>query len=876
MEEKISAILEGLNSEQKKAVSCVDGPVLIVAGAGSGKTRVLTSRIAYLIAQGCDPSRILSLTFTKKAASEMKERVAQMVGGRNAWKIQMGTFHSVFIRFLRDYADLLGYPKEFTVYDQGDSTSLVKTCIKELQLDDKVYKPKDVLARISSAKNSLVSPGSYRTNGAAIENDVRAKKGRLVDIYQRYWEKCRAAGVMDFDDILFNMNILLRNHEQARNEIAGRFSFIMVDEYQDTNYAQYLILKALSAAHHNLCVVGDDSQSIYAFRGAKVENILNFRKDYPEAKLFRLEQNYRSTQVIVNAANTLIEKNEARIPKTCFSAGEEGELIKLVEGYTDKEEAMLIANEIVSRIQADKAQYQDFAVLYRTNSQSRAIEEMLRKRNIPYMIYSGNSFFDRQEVKDLMAYFKLVVNPRDDESFRRVVNKPTRGIGDTSVDALAKAAAEHGCTLIEAAYLEDIANYFGRAAAVAKIREFCDMIRKFSVEAVGQIVDEGDESQQLRDVPPTDAYKLAVSVAMESGLLAMYRADTSIEGQSRTANVEELLNSVKGFVEERHNEDFEAIQMNAGGDGTSIPDDFQISESDLPVVTLGAFLENISLLSAIDVKEEDDEDSDNKVALMTVHTSKGLEFPYVIVSGMEENLFPTGGMLASPSEIQEERRLFYVAMTRAKNVLVITYSKQRMRNGKTEFNSPSRFVREIDPRYIKNPLPIGAVGDMDDDAPFWGQTRGTSYGGGSGSSYGGGYGAGSSSRGSSYGGGSSRSGSYGGGSSRGQGYSYGGSSRAVTERRPSAARPSTPGTARPISRPAGTGQRPLPTAEVDFIPSPVSELKVGVRVQHNRFGFGKIVDLSGSAVDLKARILFDEYGEKILILKYAKIRVVKE
>lgn len=869
MGDNVSAILEGLNSEQKKAVSCVDGPVLIVAGAGSGKTRVLTSRIAFLIAQGCDPSRILSLTFTKKAASEMKERVGQMVGSRNAWKIQMGTFHSVFIRFLRDYADLLGYPKEFTVYDQGDSTSLVKTCIKELQLDDKVYKPKDVLARISSAKNSLVSPANYRANGTAIENDVRAKKGRIVDVYQKYWEKCRAAGVMDFDDILFNMNILLRNFPQAREEIAGRFSFVMVDEYQDTNYAQYLILKALSASHHNLCVVGDDSQSIYAFRGAKVENILNFRKDYPESKIFRLEQNYRSTQVIVNAANTLIEKNEARIPKTCFSAGEEGELIKLVEGYTDKEEAMLIANEIVTRIQSDKAQYQDFAVLYRTNSQSRAIEEMLRKRNIPYMIYSGNSFFDRQEVKDLMAYFKLVVNPRDDESFRRVVNKPARGIGDTSLDALAKAAADHGCTLLDAAYLEDITNYFGRVAAASKIREFCEMIRKLSAKALGQVRDEGTDSQQISIVPPEDAYKLAVSIAVESGILAMYRADTSIEGQSRTANVEELLNSVKSYVEERHNDDFEALQMSAGSEGTSIPDDFQISESDLPVVTLGDFLENISLLSAIDVKEEDDEDSNNKVALMTVHTSKGLEFPYVIVSGMEENLFPTGGMLTSPAEIQEERRLFYVAMTRAKKVLTITYAKQRMRNGKTESNSPSRFVREIDPRYIKNPLPIGAVGDMDD---VWGHSRGTSYG----SAFGGGSGT------SRFGGSASRNGS----SSLGGGFSRG-SSRAVTERRtPSSAPASRPAASgsRPsgvISRPAGSAaprpmNRPAPVAEVDFIPSPVSELKVGVRVQHNRFGYGKILDLSGTATDLKAKILFDEFGEKILILKYAKIRVVKD
>jgi len=862
MGENVSAILEGLNSEQKKAVSCVDGPVLIVAGAGSGKTRVLTSRIAYIIAQGCDPSRILSLTFTKKAASEMKERVAQMVGGRNAWKIQMGTFHSVFIRFLRDYADVLGYPKEFTIYDTGDSTSLVKTCIKELQLDDKVYKPKDVLARISSAKNSLVSPAAYRANAKAIENDVRAKKSRLVDIYQMYWEKCRKAGVMDFDDILFEMNILLKSFPDAKKEISARFDYVMVDEYQDTNYAQYLILKALSEGHRNLCVVGDDSQSIYAFRGARVENILGFQRDYPECKTFRLEQNYRSTQVIVDAANSLIEKNENRIPKKCFSEGDKGELIKLMEAYTDKEEAMLVTSDIMSRIQSDGAQYQDFAVLYRTNSQSRALEEQLRRRNIPYMIYSGNSFFDRAEVKDLMAYFKLVVNPRDDESFRRVVNKPARGIGDTSVDALAKAAADHGCPLLEAIYAEDIVNYFGRATAVAKIREFCDLIKKKSKDALGYQVDLGGDSQILKTVPPADAYEVAKAIALESGILAMYRADTSIEGQSRTANVEELLNSVKEYVEERHNSAFEDIQYAAIESGTELPDDFQITDADLPTVTLNDFLENVSLLSAVDVKEEDGEDTNNKVALMTVHSSKGLEFPYVYVVGMEENLFPTGGMLADPREIQEERRLFYVALTRAKIAVSLAFAKTRMRNGKTEANSPSRFIREINRTYIKNPLPDGSAADID-GASVWGARSG--FGTSSRSGYG------SDNRKPMYGGSFSR-----------------GSSAAVTERRTpgqssGVSRPSS-GATRPssgVSKPSSVISRPIPkvapkpTVEVDFTPSPVGALRVGQRIQHNRFGYGKIREITGALTDLKAIVDFDEHGEKTLLLKYSKIRIVE-
>ena len=531
---KGNAILEGLNSEQAAAVGCVDGPVLIVAGAGSGKTRVLTSRIAYILAEKeCDPARILALTFTKKAASEMKERIAAMVGERRARRLYMGTFHSVFIRFLREYAESLGYPKTFTIYDTSDSVSAIKACIKELQLDEKVYKPKDVLSRISMAKNNLVTPGAYMRNAAAIQNDAAAKKPRIVDIYALYAQKCKLSGVMDFDDILLNMNILLRDNQEAFESIAGRFDYIMVDEYQDTNFAQYLILKKLSQKHGNICVVGDDSQSIYAFRGAKIENILNFKKDYPNHHIFRLEQNYRSTQVIVNAANSLIAKNSARIPKECYSRGENGEMIRMIQAYTEQEEALLVASAIVSRIQSEHAQYQDFAILYRTNSQSRALEEALRKRNLPYVIYSGHSFFERAEVKDMMAYFKLAVNPNDDESFKRVVNKPARGIGDTSLNALNAAAVGHQTSLFKAAFADDLEAYGLKAAAIKKIREFCLLLNELAMR-----------------VPREDAYDVAAAVAMQSGLLAFYKADNSIEGQSRVANIEELMNYVKAYVED--------------------------------------------------------------------------------------------------------------------------------------------------------------------------------------------------------------------------------------------------------------------------------------------------------------------------------------
>ena len=636
MENNTSAILEGLNSVQRQAVSCVEGPVLIVAGAGSGKTRVLTSRIAYILASGCSPDRVLALTFTKKAASEMKERIAAMVGERKARKLYMGTFHSVFIRFLREFAPSLGYPENFTIYDTSDSISAIKTCLKELQLDEKVYKPKDVLARISMAKNNLVTPEAYAANVQAVQNDAAKKKPRICDIYRLYARKCLQAGVMDFDDILLNMNILLKDNREALESVAGRFSYIMVDEYQDTNYAQYVILKKLSSPHSNICVVGDDSQSIYAFRGAKITNILNFQKDYKDTRIFRLEQNYRSTRTIVDAANSLIAKNSARIPKKCFSEGEEGEKIRLINAYTEQEEALLIASSIISRIQADHAQYQDFAILYRTNSQSRALEEALRKRNLPYVIYSGNSFYERAEVKDMMAYLKLVVNPNDDESFKRIVNKPARGIGDTSLAALMAAASDRSVSLYAAGLADGLESYGLKQAAILRIRSFCEMIFLLNARSAKEA-----------------AHDVAVSAAVDSGLLAALKSDNSIEGQSRTANVEELLNSVSVFTEERRNEYFEEMQA----DGT-VGEGVELTAADLPVVTLNEYLENVSLLSAVDM--EDDEDSANRITLMTVHSSKGLEFPYVYVAGMEENLFPSGGFLASESDIEEERRLFYV------------------------------------------------------------------------------------------------------------------------------------------------------------------------------------------------------------------------
>lgn len=751
MENNVSSILEGLNPEQRKAVECVEGPVLIVAGAGSGKTRVLTCRIANILAQGCEPSRILALTFTKKAAGEMKERIAMMVGERKAKFLQMGTFHAVFVRFLREYAESLGYPNTFTIYDQSDSVSAIKTCIRELQLDDKIYKPKEILSRISSAKNNLVTAEMYAANQNAIISDTKARKPRICDIYKLYKSKCKQAGVMDFDDILLNMNLLLRDNPEALESISARFSHILVDEYQDTNMCQYYILKKLARTHHNICVVGDDSQSIYAFRGARIENILNFKKDYPECRVFRLERNYRSTQTIVDAANSLIAKNSGRIPKTCFSEGPRGDRIKLIKAYTEQEEAILIVSDLLSKMRDNMAKYEDFTILYRTNAQSRAIEEALRRKNLPYMVYSGNSFFDRAEVKDMMAYFKLAVNPQDDESFKRVVNKPARGIGGTTMQAVIDAATRDGIPLFKA------------AQQVPKIQPFCEMINGFAMLA-----------------PTADANELAVKIAEQSGLYSFYKSDTTIEGMARAANVEELLNSVSAYHEDCVEEGKECL--------------------------LGNFLEDISLMSNVDTSENN-EDAGNKIALMTVHSAKGLEFPFVYVAGMEENLFPTGGFTALPNEIEEERRLFYVAITRAEKDVVISFADSRMRNGKHEQNPPSRFIKEIDAKYFQNPLEFG-----------------------------------------------------------------------FREHVSAPSRPAFRSDERPHFGKAEAIARPVPEKKIpdsEFNPTPMMELKGGQRVEHNRFGFGRIEEITGTAPELKARISFDEFGEKFIMLKYAKLRLAE-
>ena len=812
--------------------------MLIVAGAGSGKTRVLTSRIAYMIEKGTDPSRILALTFTKKAAGEMKERIGQMVGERKARRIWMGTFHSVFIRFLREFADAIGFPPTFTIYDTADSVSAIKDCLKRLGLDDKLYKPKEVLARISKAKNDLVTPTPYANGAGGYRDDDRLhKKPEIYRVYQAYCQLCRQSGVMDFDDILLYMNILLKQSPAALASISGRFDAIMVDEYQDTNYAQYLILKKLAAEHRNLCVVGDDSQSIYAFRGAKIENILNFKKDFSEAKTFRLERNYRSTRNIVNAANTLIANNEGRIPKQCVSMGEEGEKIRLVRAYTEQEEAALIASAILQRMHEVHAEYEDFAILYRTNAQSRALEEQLRKRNIPYVIYSGNSFFERAEVKDMMAYFKLAANTNDDESFKRAVNKPARGIGDTSLAALAAAAQAKGTSLYGAAWAEDLETFGLRAAAVGKIRGFCSMIAKVA-ETLEQ----------------TDAYEAAKTLASESGLYLFYKSDNSIEGQARAANVQELegqaraanvqelLDSVAGYVEEVQGE--YRNEMLEDGHG-------EVPDSELPLVTLPAFLENISLLSNVDVAEDE---TSNKVALMTAHSAKGLEFPYVFVSGMEENLFPSGGWMLTEPELEEERRLFYVALTRAKTAVALTFAQTRMRNGKHESNAPSRFLREIAPQYLQNPLrkedfSVERSVDDDDHPGF----RFGRFGGG-----------GEISPRASLG-------------RNDRGGSFGRNDRGGTfsrnDRIPSRGANSPVGTPRPTTREAVLN-RPLPpkVPDAEFTPDPMSSFRVGDRIEHNRFGVGKVLKITGEVPDIKANIVFEKYGEKILLLKYAKIR----
>ena len=809
MEQVVEQIFKGLNPAQYQAVSDIEGPQLIIAGAGSGKTKVLTCRIANILSKGHEPGSILALTFTNKAAREMKERIASLIGESKARRLFMGTFHSIFIRFLRDEAELLGFPKTFSIYDTTDSRNVIKACIKELQLDDKQYKPNEVHSRISMAKNNLVTAEAYGRNSTLIQNDSAAKKPRIWEIYREYAKKCRQAGAMDFDDILLYTNILFRDFPDALDRIRKRFKFVMVDEYQDTNHAQYLIIKKLSSEHQNISVVGDDAQSIYSFRGARIENILNFRKDYPQAKEYRLEQNYRSTQTIVNAANSLIAKNKMQLKKNCFSEQERGDLIELISAYTEHEEGFMVASSIMDQVRRTHEPYSSFAILYRTNAQSRVMEEALRKKNMPYKIFAGHSFYERAEVKDMLAYLKLVANIKDDEAFKRIINFPARGIGDTSLGRLKEAATAKELSMFEAVKVVNLEEFGIKAGTSAKMKHFI----------------EGIES--LRDkMDYTDAYTMAMETDSRFGILNYMKQDTTLEAQGRVQNVEELFNSIKDFVDEGQ-EEYE--QMAQEGE-------------DIPVVTLDLYLENVSLISDLDGKEN--EDDKNKISLMTVHSSKGLEFPYVYILGMEENLFPSQGMgMASEQDIEEERRLFYVAITRAGKSVKLSYAQSRTKWGSHVSNSPSRFIKEIDKQYILNPITdweeelSTKFDDFTSSSRQYPSQRGVQ--------------AGPSQRGA-------------------QGYHQGGQRFPGRQSSPIQGGGYDSGQQK-VSPPAGfVPQRKA--APANFTPDSPAVVEVGQTI--DRFGIGVVISLEGDITSRKAVVDFRDSGQKTLLLKFAKFRVV--
>lgn len=646
--------LNELNENQRKAVQCTEGPSLVIAGAGSGKTRVLTYRIAHLLSQGIPAYKILALTFTNKAAREMQKRISLLVGAENASNLWMGTFHSIFSKLLRFEADKLGYTSNFTIYDTQDSKNLIKAIIKDLKLDDKVYKPNDVLGRISMAKNNLIVAQAYSQSSRIMTADAAARKPLIAEIYKHYQARCKQSDTMDFDDLLLQTNILFRDFPDILAKYQQKFQYILVDEYQDTNYSQYLIIKKLSENHRNLCVVGDDAQSIYSFRGARIENILNFRNDYPDYQLFKLEQNYRSTTTIVNAANSIISKNKEQIPKKVFSENEEGEKIKVMRALSDKEEGFQVTNEIFRMANYEQQEYNDFAILYRTNAQSRILEEALRKRNIPYKIYGGQSFYQRKEIKDLLAYFRLSVNQNDEEALKRIINYPRRGIGDTTIDKIREIATQYHVSMWTVLSNLDKIKGTINASTLNKLNNFRLLIENFS----GRIAEE-------------NAYEVAGYIAHASGIADDLSSDSTPEGVSRRENIQELLNAIKDFSETAYKE----------GNNDRLP----------------AFLEGVALLTDQDSEKPED---NNKVTLMTIHAAKGLEFPNVFMTGLEEELFPAQQSVTNPSALEEERRLFYVALTRAEKKVVISYATTRYRNGQIVPTRPSRFIAEIDPHYI--------------------------------------------------------------------------------------------------------------------------------------------------------------------------------
>ncbi|KOH45614.1 ATP-dependent helicase [Sunxiuqinia dokdonensis] len=767
--------LEELNQAQRQAVENTDGPSLVIAGAGSGKTRVLTYRIAHLLKQGARPGSILSLTFTNKAAKEMKERIAKIVGNQTARHLWMGTFHSIFARILRVESEVLGYPSNFTIYDSADSKSLIKTIIKEFKLDDKTYKPNVVSSRISAAKNSLITPAAYATNAQVREYDMSIRMPRIAEIYKEYARRCFLAGAMDFDDLLLKTNILFRDNKAILQKYQQQFDYILVDEYQDTNFAQYLIVKNLAATHQNLCVVGDDAQSIYSFRGARIENILNFQKDYPKHQVYKLEQNYRSTQTIVNAANSVIQKNKRQLQKRVFSENAEGNPIKVFSALTDNEEGYLVANEITETRMRHHYRYEDYAILYRTNAQSRIFEESLRKRNIPYKIYGGLSFYQRKEIKDLLSYFRVVINPKDNEAVKRIINYPARGIGATTLTKLEQAATATGVSIFEIVEQSATINHAGlNKGTIGKVMQFVGLIKQF---------------QEKIDL--NDAYEMASEIATQTSIIKDLYKDQTPEGLSRFENIQELLNGIQEF------------SINAKEEG----------QPNL----LANFMEDVALLT--DQDSEKDEDRD-KVTLMTIHSAKGLEFKNVFIVGVEENLFPSSQFgNITPEAFEEERRLFYVAITRAEENAYLSFARQRYRWGKLDFCNPSRFIADVDPQFLDLP-------DADefnfDEVPTEGkaihkQTFGKPTAAG---------------------------------------------------RRPQAA--DQPGMNQKLIQ-----LRQAKKQAQNFDGDDPRDIQTGMTVEHQRFGKGKVQQIEGSFPNLKATVFFPNAGQKQLLLKFAKLRIVQ-
>ncbi len=762
--------LADLNETQQQAVTAIDGPVLVIAGAGSGKTRVLTYRIAYLLKCGIKPGNILALTFTNKAAGEMKGRIAGIAGTETARYLWMGTFHSIFARILRLEGEKLGYQSNFTIYDASDSKSLVRSIIKDMQLDDKVYRPGAIASRISSAKNNLITANRYETDNNYVESDKANRIPLFREIYKTYQERCFRSNTMDFDDLLLNTNILFRDFPAVLESYQQRFGYILVDEYQDTNYSQYLIVNKLAAKHNNLCVVGDDAQSIYSFRGARIENILNFKKDYPEHKIFKLEQNYRSTQTIVNAANRVISNNIDQIQKTVYSKNECGDKISILQAITDIEEGIIVSSDINSKKKASDLDWHDFAILYRTNAQSRIFEETLRKKNIPYKIYGGQSFYDRKEIRNVLAYFRVVINHNDEEALRRIINYPKRGIGDTTVNRLLEISKQNNSTLWDSITKAHMYHSYFSNGTISRLNQLAETINKLATGL--------DEKE---------AYTKAVEIVDISGIKRELKESREIEDLNRIDNIEELLNGIKIFTEE-------AV---TNGDPSF----------------LGDYMEGVALLTDQDNEKEGDSD---KVTLMTIHSAKGLEFKQVYIVGFEDTLFPSPMSVDSVKELEEERRLFYVALTRAEKQVTISYAMNRYKWGNLEFSRPSRFLKELDKGLLCYPQSGEREKHSVPGREQWGKTEKKKS-------------------------------------------SYITSGKPLNQ--PAIEIPKRKNLKK-ISPQKATGGT---TGFGDTILSP------GDKVEHERFGKGVVLSIEGEAPNNKATVDFKEAGSKKLLLRFARL-----